>query len=150
VDRKQAKKSKTRLDRLIGQNIRRERELRKMSRDELAEAIDLTVSHMGLIERGERGATSVTLEKLSHIFHVPISSFFAESGGAPILAEDENPNPVNRQIIGLMSRMTEKETEFLLSVAAGILNLRVSGSLYEEAYRPIKEITKKFDEEISP
>ncbi|MCL2217024.1 MAG: helix-turn-helix transcriptional regulator, partial [Defluviitaleaceae bacterium] len=72
------KKDKIRIDSVIGYNVRAEREMRKITREELAESMDLTVSHMGLIERGERGATAVTLEKLARVFEVPVDNFFAE------------------------------------------------------------------------
>lgn len=67
---------KNRLDKIIGRNISTAREEHKMTRDELAFLMKLTTSHLELIERGERGATSVNLANLSKILEKPIDYFF--------------------------------------------------------------------------
>lgn len=134
MDRELTKKKKVRLDKIIGQNIRRERELHKMSREELAEALDLTVSHMGLIERGERGATAVTLEKLSHVFNIKIDTLFAEPDKKSLsVKENDNNIAVNRRkVSALLNRLNEKETEFLVHIIKGIINHRPGLSLSEK------------------
>ena len=50
---------KIRIDYTIGRNIKMERNRRGISREEFAAMLDLSVAHLGLIERGERGATNV-------------------------------------------------------------------------------------------
>jgi len=70
------KQSKRDLDKVIGQNICQGREMRKLSRDELASMLDIKTSHMGLIERGHRGATATTLAKVSRIFDIPVDHLF--------------------------------------------------------------------------
>lgn len=124
MDRLATRKNKDRLDRTIGQNIRTERELRKMSREELAEILDLTVSHMGLIERGERGATAVTLEKLSRVFEVTIDDLFAEPERKRLVLNEERDGNVasnRRKIASLLTRLDEKETDFLIHIIKGII-----------------------------
>ena len=126
MNRFQTRKNKDRLDRIIGQNIRAERELRKMTREELAEILDLTVSHMGLIERGERGATAVTLEKLSNIFDVPVDTFFSEADDSSTLQNEDDKNVLsaNRlKITSLIARLNEYETEFLIEIIKGLISL---------------------------
>jgi len=120
---------KARIDSIIGQNIRNEREMRKMTRDELAEIMELTVSHMGLIERGERGATAVTLEKLARTFCVPVDNFFDESEmDSAVLREDGYDSkgvlmPLRQKISTLVSRLEEHELEFIIHVIKGVLAL---------------------------
>ena len=116
---------KMRLDETLGKNIRRIRTLKKMSREELATIIGLTVSHVGLIERGARGATAVTLEKLSHIFGIPIDTLFQ-----PL--ESTNINPKAGQISDLMKQvkaqiatLTEDECMIVSHTIQGILKLRI-------------------------
>jgi len=132
LDRALTRKNKDRLDRIIGQNIRAEREMRKMSRDELAETLDLTVSHMGLIERGERGATAVTLEKLAHVFSVSIDSLFAEPDNKKFSVKEESDDDASsnrRKISTQITRLNEKETEFVIHVIKGLISQQPIRSL---------------------
>jgi len=129
VDREKVKKAKDVLDRIIGQNIRVEREVRNLSRDELAEILDLTTSHMGLIERGERGATGVTLMKLSRALDKPIDNFFYESKDSAFMSEDSDIDnlEVNRKkISSLVAYLTEKELNFIIDMIKGIIRLNHS------------------------
>ena len=115
---------KDRLDEIIGKNIRLEREARKLSRDELAEMMDLTSSHMGLIERGERGATAVTLSKLSKAFDIPIDNLFTspKPGGLTVREDDNSAPQANRKKVqSLMTCLNETELEFVVHTIKGII-----------------------------
>ena len=70
------KRQKRDLDWIIGHNIQDLRIEHNLTREALAEMIELVPSHIGLLERGERGATPVTLVKLSKAFNKPIDYFF--------------------------------------------------------------------------
>lgn len=125
MDRAKTRKLKDRLDRVIGNNIRVERELRNMTRDELAEMLDLTISHMGLIERGGRGTTAVTLEKLTRVFGISIDSLFAEADKKSLsVREDSNSELAGnrRKITTLITRLNEQETDFVIHVIKGIIS----------------------------
>ncbi|MCL1884183.1 MAG: helix-turn-helix domain-containing protein [Defluviitaleaceae bacterium] len=126
MDRVATRKNKDRLDRIIGLNIRAERELRKMSREELAELLDLTVSHMGLIERGERGATAVTLEKLRRVFTISIDSLFAEPDkkSLSVRERDDDNSSYIRRINSLLTRLNEKELEFVIHTIKGLVSFK--------------------------
>lgn len=129
MDRERVKKAKDVLDRVIGQNIRIEREVRNLSRDELAEILDLTTSHMGLIERGERGATGVTLMKLSRALDKPIDDFFYDSKDSALVREDSNDDKLEanrRKIASLVTYLTENELNFLTDIIKGIIRLNHS------------------------
>jgi transcriptional regulator with XRE-family HTH domain len=126
MDRTATRKNKDRLDKTIGQNIRTEREMRKMSREELAETLDLTVSHMGLIERGERGATAVTLEKLAYVFDIKIDSLFQTPDKKKLsLREDRDTNVTGNRgkIASRITRLDERETGFVISTIKNLINL---------------------------
>ena len=115
---------KDRLDEIIGKNIRLERELRRLSRDELAEMMDLTSSHMGLIERGERGATAVTLSKLSRAFDIPIDHLFAspkQNGMSVREADEAAPQASKKKIQSLMTCLDESELEFVVHSIKGLI-----------------------------
>lgn len=117
------REEKTRIDVIIGKNIVTERKLRKITRDELAEMMELTSSHMGLIERGERGATAVTLSKLSRILDVPIDRLFSYSN---VNAETDNANNANeatassKKLSSLVSCLNVPEINFVIHVVKGI------------------------------
>jgi len=46
--------------------IRQWREYRDLTLEELAEKVDMSASHFSMLERGQRGYTQETLEKLAH------------------------------------------------------------------------------------
>jgi len=114
---------KDRLDEIIGKNIRLERESRRLSRDELAEMMDLTSSHMGLIERGERGATAVTLSKLSKAFDIPIDHLFTspKPGGLSVKEDTDVPSPNRKKVQSLMTCLNETELEFVVHTIKGVI-----------------------------
>jgi transcriptional regulator with XRE-family HTH domain len=129
MDRALVLRNKDRLDRIIGGNIRFERETRRISREELAEILDLTVSHMGLIERGERGATAVNLEKLSGIFGVRIDSLFTERQPTYLeLREMDEVNDANeasrKKITSLLTRLEGKELESVIGTVKGLISMK--------------------------
>ena len=117
---------KMRLDKTVGANIRRERDLRKLTRDELAELIDLTVSHLGLIERGERGATPVVLNKLCSVLGVTADYLFTERSRATSAREgNENTEGVYlKKVEVLIPQLTEPELEHISHMIKGLLKLR--------------------------
>ena len=115
---------KNRLDEIIGKNIRLERELRRISRDELAEMMELTSSHMGLIERGERGATAVTLSKLSKAYNIPVDHFFTNpnKGGLSVREDDRSgPEVTRKKINSLITCLAESELEFIIHTVKGVI-----------------------------
>ena len=130
MDRKRTRQDKTRIDKTIGMNIREEREARRITRDELAEVIDLTTSHLGLIERGERGATPVTLEKLVRAFGITIDSLFVESNKGMSARErrERAKDTYRKKVSTLISHLTETELELLSYTIKGIVKTRPADS----------------------
>ena len=113
---------KDRLDVIIGKNIRLERESRRLSRDELAEMMELTSSHMGLIERGERGATAVTLSRLSKAFDIPIDHLFASPRKNGMSVKEDNDLSANtKKIYSLVTCLNDAEQEFVIHAIKGVI-----------------------------
>jgi len=130
---------KIRLDKIVGSNIRKERELRKITREELAEILDLTISHLGLIERGERGATSVTLKKIVKCLHVSMDRLFAEPGKTISAREKREAGVYRQKVTALVSHLTEAELKALTNTIKGIVSLRktdnvASGNVFNEIF----------------
>ena len=86
---KRKKRAHATLDGIIGRNIKAERLSRGMTRNEFAKIFGLTLSHVGLIERGERGPNRMLLMKMSQFFGRPIGSFFYEAADLPYHEEME-------------------------------------------------------------
>ena len=96
------------------------------STEELAEMLELTTSHMGLIERGERGATALTLAKISRAFDTPIDSFFEnpKKGGLTIREHDMDSTLQNRKKIhSLIMGMDEVPLQFMIDIIKGTISL---------------------------
>ena len=115
--------TKERLRFVIGNNIRNVRVARDMSIDELSELLDLTSGFVGLIERGQRGATAYTLYKLSDIFNIPVDDIFAENIK---LAEDsDSAVKVKRsKVISLLHNLSCAELDYLAESIKNLSKLR--------------------------
>lgn len=127
MDRKRTREEKDHLDKIVGGNIKAERLLRGLSRDELAKKLDLTVSHLGLIERGERGATLVTIDRLVRDFGINLQSLFLSKearAGAGTKSSGKNGKKVETLILSL----SEQELGFLLHSIKGLIKLRTEGN----------------------
>lgn len=115
---------KDRLDEIIGKNIRVEREARNFSRDELARLLEITPSHLGLIERGERGTTTVTLMMLSRAFGLPIDEIFHSKNkkGSSINDGEETNTQSNRdKLQSLATCLDNHELEFCLRMVKALI-----------------------------
>jgi len=136
VNREVVKKAKDVLDKTIGQNIRAEREVRNLSREELAEILDLTTSHMGLIERGERGATGVTLQKLSRALDTSIDDLFQSRMGKTLNLQDPSTDDEldvsRKKIASLITYLTEAELNFVISVIKGLIKMNHSNPILDD------------------
>jgi transcriptional regulator with XRE-family HTH domain len=115
--------TKEELRRVIGENIRMERNARDLSLDELAELLHLTPGFVGLIERGKRGATAYTLYKLSEALDIPMEQFFQRdlSQSSSLTISEENPLSVKRNKINtIVQDMNEGELDFIISVVKSL------------------------------
>lgn len=63
-----------RLHQVFGANVRRLRKARGLTQEQLAHDLDLDVSYLGQIERGERNTTLAVVERAAAIFSVTPAS----------------------------------------------------------------------------
>lgn len=79
----------------LGKRIREERQRLNLTQAELAEAIDISDTYMGAIERGERSLTLDTLVRLVNRLGVTIDYLLADS----VSGNDSNIMEQFKQII---------------------------------------------------
>ena len=70
-------------NREIGKRIKELRLSRGISQDALAEMLDISVSHMGILERGGRGLTLPNCVLLCNIFNVSADYIATGRGESP-------------------------------------------------------------------
>lgn len=61
----------------FGKRVKAIRQKRKLSQEQLAEKVEIALTNMGKIERGESFVTASTLEKLANALEVKTYEFFA-------------------------------------------------------------------------
>lgn len=69
-----------RLHQVFGSNLRRLRRARGLTQEQLAHELDLDVSYLGQIERGERNTTLAVVEKAGLVFAVSPASLLDPGG----------------------------------------------------------------------
>jgi len=67
----------------IGGIIREARLNRKITQEQLSEAVDVTPAFIGHIERGSRSLSLPTLAGIANILNIPMSYFFTDKDPAP-------------------------------------------------------------------
>jgi len=118
--------SKEVIRKIVGENIRRERLVRNLSIEELAELSSRTPGFIGLVERGKRGATAELLTKLSEIFDISTDKLLQprnyESIEKPLIQVSEVNKPKSETktkratISSLLYDLSEHELDFIISV----------------------------------
>ena len=123
--RPRRKLKKAQLDKLIGHNIATTRMALEFARDELAEMLDLTTNHLGLIERGERGATATTLASLSEVLNIPVDQLFTDNQNKESEdLEEQVALKKSRKIMSLLTRLNVSEINLVIRIINAVKNMR--------------------------
>jgi len=123
------------INKIIGKNIILERKLRGITRDELAEILDISTSHMGLMERGERGVHALHFAKLAGFFDVPVNNFFTggKKEGLSALNTRDPELQASQETISTLSRaLNEFEVNFVATILRGLLAMREKQIAFEK------------------
>lgn len=103
----------------LGRRIREERRRLNLTQAELAEAIDISDTYMGAIERGERSLTLDTLVRLVNRLGVTVDYMLADS-------VSDNDTNIMEQFRQIMDRQPLSRKQMAISV------LRTIFSYFEE------------------
>ena len=98
----------------IGNRIRLERDKFDMTREKLAELLNLSPYFLGQIERGERKMSISTLINISECLHISIDYLFFEQVNI-----NTNNNNNNNVLHSLIDKCSEKE----VNVIEGLIKL---------------------------
>lgn len=60
----------------LGRNIKAERVRKALTQEELAEAINMSLSHISKIEQGLTSPTAIAIYKISKVLEIPMENFF--------------------------------------------------------------------------
>lgn len=108
----------------IGKNIRNERLARNISMEELAEMLELSPAFVGLIERGQRGASVKNLIKISNIFNVDVDSLINERASAIHVSENKGINPKIETVKSILFDFDDEEIDFVILMIKNLRKLR--------------------------
>lgn len=105
---------------IIGENIRQERMARNISLEELAAILGLTSGFVGLIERGQRGATPITLLKLSTAFGLPVDRFFKRNENQTDALDLNGKDEKRKKIDALIYDFNGNELDYVVSILKSV------------------------------
>ncbi len=107
-------------NKIIGSNIRFERQKRDLTIDELSEVLEIAPGFLGLIERGQRGTSIKNLCKISDFFSISLDTLITcPLNGEKICKEESNIEKKKTVIATYLSSMDESELDFFISIMKG-------------------------------
>ena len=127
-------KDKRGLDTIIGKNIRIARKERNISMEELGNAMGLTVAHVGLVERGLRGATATSLWRLSQFLNVSIDSLFVphDTKAASESKGEATAETARKKIQSLLICLDDNSMAYIVHTIKGLIAMRKDAEAPQE------------------
>lgn len=95
----------------LHEKIKKMRQINDLSREDMAEKLNLSASGYAKIEQGERGVDLVKLEKIAGIFQVPVSELLDKN---MICVVNENTTLSNTYNAEIFNMMGEGELQFII------------------------------------
>lgn len=119
-------------NKIIGSNIRFERQKRDLTIEELSEILSIAPGFLGLIERGQRGTSIRNLCRISEFFSISLDQLITQPAGTLILSEEElskerEQNAVLKDrhstALSLIQGLTTFELDFLIDTIKSMKKL---------------------------
>ena len=102
----------------VGNRIRDVRNKTGLTQFELAERAGLNLSWLGQIERGQRTATIITLDKICRALNISLGEFFSDK--KHLHQEDDF---LSKELIKLLKGKSEKDKKFIIEIAKRIFHV---------------------------
>lgn len=77
------------LAKFVGERIRHYRNLRGLTQEQLAEALETQGTYIGRVERGEQNLQLQTLEKIADALHIDVYALFEQSDSFEHLKQEQ-------------------------------------------------------------
>jgi len=130
---------------IIGKNIRIERAKRGFTIENLAEYLELSPPYIGLLERGQRCPSLLTLFRVCELFNVTPDDIFLEKDsvcrGSLSISEVRKSSPKSGYdaVVALLTGLNESELNYVAEMVKG----------YRKLTRQASENFYESDEEVS-
>ena len=105
-----------------GKRIRELRTERGLTQERLALNAGITPAYLGLLERDQRNATVVTIERICAALNISMSEFFSTAEPAEPVEDD-----LGKQILYQMNGMNDAEKSVILQRVKTVMHLRQLG-----------------------
>lgn len=102
-----------------GNRIKQLRTDRSLSQERLALNAGITPAYLGLLERGKKNATVLTIEKICSAMNISLAEFFSDA------TEKSDPmaNDTINQVALQLSNLSENEKQAFLQITKQIVKL---------------------------
>nr|WP_317359847.1 helix-turn-helix transcriptional regulator [uncultured Tyzzerella sp.] len=102
-------------NKIIGSNIRFERQKRNLTIDELSEILNIAPGFLGLIERGQRGTSIKNLCRIASFFSISLDTLITcPADESMIVKEEPSIEKKRTTILTYISSMDEQELDFVI------------------------------------
>ncbi len=100
----------------IGKSIQLWRRQRKLTQEDFAHLVEISVHAISSIERGINSPALKTIEKMSKVLNVPISEFYRASEGNELSFDklSTRKKELISAILGILHKLSDEELEIIL------------------------------------
>ncbi len=119
-------------NKIIGSNIRFERQKRDLTIEELSEILSIAPGFLGLIERGQRGTSIKNLCKIAEFFSISLDQLITRPAGTIIKTNKESVaekslatqlKEKHTTTLSLINGLSLDEFDFVISIVKGMRRL---------------------------
>lgn len=97
----------------LGQRIRQQRKMMKMTQEELASVSDVSTSYIGHIERGIKHCSLETLICICNALDIPPNSLLQDSLAHPPFEPNEDLSPIARAMLNDIAHVLKEHDKEL-------------------------------------
>lgn len=103
-------------NKIIGSNIRFERQKRDLTIDELSEILNIAPGFLGLIERGQRGTSIKNLCRIASVFNITLDTLITcPLDGASVVKEENELEEKRKTAVTYLTSMNLNEIDYFIS-----------------------------------